>query len=111
MVSVDRERVTILQDHYREVYTVLQFQDVESVISTWMGSDREITIEDITVSHCSIKEVQVKLVECAAPGPDGVSTILLKKCAASLAKPLAGFSRASLGTGQVPKQLKDGVPC
>ena len=34
MVSADREMATVLQDHYRDVYTVPRFQDVESVINT-----------------------------------------------------------------------------
>ena len=45
----------------------------------------------------------------SAPGPDGIPTLLLKKCTQGLKRPLYLLWRASLDSGRVPYELKKGL--
>ena len=63
----------------------------------------------MNVSGADIEEAIDKISQGAAPGPDGVPPLLLKKCKTSLSFPLCLLWSKSLVTGEIPAQLKLGV--
>jgi exonuclease III len=64
--------------------------------------DVEVTVEDVLGAIDSIAP-------SAAPGPDGISAVLLKNCKKELALPLRKFYNMSLKDGYVPAALKMGI--
>ena len=63
-------------------------------------------INDILINEEIVKSKLLKLKENKAPGPDGVSPKVLKRCADSLALLLAAFFRKSLSEMKLPTDWK-----
>ena len=63
-------------------------------------------ISDIIINEEIVKSKLLRLKENKAPGPDGVSPKVLKRCADSLALPLAAFFRKSLSEMKLPTDWK-----
>ena len=76
--------------------------DVEKDDQVWNLHDLNM----ITINPDIIRSIMTKLDGTMACGPDGIPALLLKKCANSLAGPLAKFWQASLDLGEDPSRLK-----
>ena len=108
MICGSREMAEELQRHYSEVYTVPRFSDVTELVKSWSGPNREAETREVDISDSNIKDSILKLSNNSAAGPDGIPAILLRKCADSVARPLANLWKASLDSGVVPARLKEG---
>ena len=98
-----------LQAHYGNVYSKPRFPSVKEAICKWTGPDRDKTLEKVDVSSALIVEAMKQLSERAAPGPDGVPAILLRRCSSSLSVPLSVLWTVSMESGKVPGILKEGI--
>ena len=63
-------------------------------------------MQDIDITPDVARKQLVLLDETKAPGPDGIPSIVLSKCAEELAYPLCLLYRKSLETGSLPKEWK-----
>ena len=109
MVGEAKEKADALLRNYLEVYTPPRLSNVEGAISTWADPERQREVQEVEISEARIKEVLMKLPVNSAPGPDGVPSVLLKRCAAPLARPLARLWSASWTAGYVPSALQEGT--
>ena len=109
IISEPRHMAEELHRCYGEVYTTPCFTDVSGTVENYAGPERCNTIEDVNLTEASVKKSLLRLSDDSAPGPDGVPAVLLKRCAESLARPLAQLWRTSLDTGQVPQACKEGI--
>ena len=64
---------------------------------------------DIQFSTNDIEKAIDQLKPDAAPGPDSIPAILLKKCKKTISKPLYILWKKSLESGEVPQSLKHGL--
>ena len=98
-----------LQVHYGNVYSKPRFPGVKEAIFKLTGPDRDKTLEKVYVSPALILEALKQLSDRAAPGPDGISAILLRRCSSSLSVPLSVLWTVSMGSGTAPGKLKEGI--
>ena len=76
--------------------------DLDSNDQIWNLHD----INNIIINPDLIQNIMEKLDGTLACGPDGIPALLLKKCAKTLAKPIASFWQKSLEAGVDPIRLK-----
>ena len=69
-------------------------------------SPHEIKIDNIIVTETDIRLAIDELSPNAAPGPDGIPAILVKKCRDSISEPLTMIWNKSLVTGNTPEIFK-----
>ena len=69
-------------------------------------NENDATITDIEFTEQDIIDAIDELKNNSASGPDGLSSIFLKKCKTSLAKPLFHLWRKCLDNGITPDKLK-----
>ena len=98
-----------LQSHYVESYSNPRFKDPQVALAMWTGPDSHTVLSEIDITESSMREAIGRLSEKAAPGPDGIPAILLKRCASALLSPLLTLWRTSMEVGEVPKLLKEGT--
>ena len=60
---------------------------------------------DLTLTLDNIKDAISELKLDSAPGPDGIPSVLLKRCASSLAEPICLIWSESMSSGVVPSYL------
>ena len=72
-------------------------------------SNNILPINNIEILDNEIEEAIDELKNNAASGPDGVPSILLKKCKKALSPLLALFWNESMKTGCIPKTLKESI--
>ena len=65
----------------------------------------EDILGDIEFGPADIEKACAELRQSAAPGPDGVPAILLKKCRKELSTPIYHLWRSSLDSGVIPTEL------
>ena len=63
---------------------------------------------DLTLTLDNIKDAISELKLDSAPGPDGIPSVLLKRCASSLAEPICLIWSESMSSGVVPSYYKTG---
>ena len=66
------------------------------------------SMDNLIFNHDDIMKAIDELSVGSSPGPDGIPTILLRKCASSLAVPLFEMWSKSLESGKIPINLKFG---
>ena len=85
-----------------KIHDMKSFFQVPENINLPHISDFDFTTNDI---EGAIKELKAN----SAPGLDGFSALMLKKCAEELSEPLYTLFRHSIDTGEIPSLLKDAV--
>ena len=105
LISAPREMAEMLSTQYSSV-----FSTPRSIISP-LNIFPETThipdgIGDIIFSDDELADAMQELKSNAAPGPDGVPSILLKRCCKVLSPPLATIWRKSVSTGEIPNVCK-----
>ena len=69
------------------------------------GDSSTPSLNDVALTMNDVQEAIKELPSSAAPGPDGVPAILIKKCAEPLLVPLFKLFKYSLNTGDIPKSF------
>ena len=69
-------------------------------------SPNELKIENIPLDEIEVRNAIDELAPNAAPGPDGIPAILMKKCRDSIFEPLCMILSLSLETGNIPEIFK-----
>ena len=96
------EMANILSSQYGSVFSTpsecSSYKDAQPA-----GSN---TLEDILFTESDIADAIDELSNSSASGPDGVPAILLKKCKASICKPLISLYRCCLDQGITPTKLR-----
>ena len=64
------------------------------------------SLEDIVFTEDEIEKCILEISQNSAPGPDGISAMLLRKCSSELKKPIYQLWRASLDSGKLPRKMK-----
>ena len=67
------------------------------------------SLTDVQFTTDDIEKAIDKLKTDAAPGPDNIPAMLLKRCKKSLSKPIYTLWKKSIETGEVPQVLKHGL--
>ena len=95
-----------LQDQYKNVFSVPRPKETDVPILE--DSSRE-KLDAFVLSEGDIEWAISKISTGAAPGPDGIPSILLKKCARAVKQPLCLLWQRSISSGQIPESLKKGL--
>ena len=103
IVSDNKGMANLLNDYFTSVFNVddptQPLPDIEQLNYNEQLNDINITVRDV--------ERQIdKLKKGKAPGPDGITTSILKKLKSSVVKPLQLIFQLSIQTGVVPSDWK-----
>ena len=79
---------------------------IENPKEFFKDSPNEFKIENIPLDEIEIRTAIDELSPNAAPGPDGIPAILMKKCKDSISEPLCMIFSMSLETGNIPEIFK-----
>ena len=109
MVTDCADMADALQDQYIDACSRPLIPDVANAIGEWAGPDREDTIDQVVLNRSNLREAMAKLSERSSAGPDGVPSILLKRCSEALLSPLHSLWTLSVETGNVPTKFKEGI--
>ena len=105
VVSDSKEMADILANQFCSVFSPQN----GSIIPDFAEDETSTsTLSDFIFSEDDIKRAIKELLFNSAPGPDGVSAMLLKKCVSVISHPLYLIYRACLDSGVVPKSFKIG---
>ena len=96
----------LLQKQFVTVFSNprLSEAEIQAVLDCNNGS-----FENIAITERDMEEAIRQMSSNAGPGPDGIPSLLLKKCVNSLSQPLALLWTESLATGVIPDQFKVGL--
>ena len=97
----------LLQEQFVKVFSTPRLSEPEVQRLLQDGNDGRF--KDIQITESDISESIRKMSSNAGPGPDGIPSVLLKKCVGSLSLPLSLLWRKSLSTGKIPDQFKVGL--
>ena len=70
-----------------------------------MPTDRP-NLDQVFVSHSTVKDELLQLKRYCAPGPDGVASVVLIEAAHELSQPLAYIFKKTLQSSMVPEDCK-----
>ena len=94
-------KANILNRQYSSVFTL---EDTNNIPSK--GHSKAPPMQSIKITVDGVKQMLQELKPQKAPGPDKISTRVLKELAEPLSKPLAEFFQHSIDSGVVPTQWK-----
>ena len=103
MTEDDHQTAEVLHDFFRSVFVS---EDVESLPEFPDMTNGNSTISHVTVTPNEVLEELKQLNLDKAAGPDGIPTILLKKCAEQLAIPLSTLFQKTLDESKIPNDWK-----
>lgn len=105
------EMANLLQQQFESVFSApLMEKVIHSPDNFFINVDpSRAQLTDIDFSPSDFVEAIDRLRQDAAPGPDGVSAVLLKNCKKSLATPLYLLWRCSLDSGSIPGLMKSAL--
>ena len=96
----------VLKRQFESVYSVpIEPVDMEKLLNN-IGPR---SLEDITFTEDDIETSIMQIPPNSSPGPDGVTALLLRKCASTLKKPIYLLWKKSLASGQFPTSMKIGL--
>ena len=99
----------ILSRQYESAFSTPRFQD-DDPSKIFMEPNKDSPkLHDIPFTDAELAAAMRELRLNSAAGPDGIPAVLLNKCAAALAPPLAEIWRKSLHEGEVPSLLKSAL--
>ena len=102
LTKTDQETADLLSTYFKEVYTVEDTTNIPTVTQTVFNwEDTQLNFSSDVV----MKKLQ-QLKTDKSPGPEGIHPLLLKECAAVLAKPLSLIFQQSYKTGILPDDWK-----
>ena len=97
----------MLKTQYESVFsTPVATQQISDPESFFKSDNTDEEIDNVVFGREDVVEALSKLSNNAAPGPDGILSILLKKCKYSLADPLAIIFYRIFSNGCIPDVLK-----
>ena len=99
-VSDDLEMSELFADYFSSVF------NGTDPVSPCTHQVFDGTMDPLTISYDSIRELLMDLDGSSAAGPDGVHSQVLKSCASALAYPLCIIFRRSLNTASLPNDWK-----
>ena len=107
LVNDPLEMAEILSEQYSSVFSSPKNEDTElnTLFPDHDTSDLP-SLSQINFTDAQLADAMKDLAPNAAPGPDGFPAILLKKCSAALAPPLARIWKASFESGEIPAVCK-----
>ena len=103
VTETDEEAAEVLQKYFKSVFVT---EGTGPVPQQPCQVDQEDIIEDIDITENMVKKALESLDESKGAGPDGIPSIVLKRCAAELAPPLFILFKRSLAEGQLPVDWK-----
>ena len=103
------EMANILSVQFREAFSDPRYSQEENSIFIESKNGEISELSHIELSVDNIKEAMGKLSSGSAAGPDGVPSVLLKKCAAQLAYPIWKLWEVSFENERIPGALKIGL--
>ena len=106
LTESDKETAEVLQSFFKSVFTEENRNDVPE-FPEQLNYDQAISDVDITQEQ--VFEKLKSLNPDKAPGPDGISTMVLKTCAVQLVVPLCILFNKTLRGGQLPKDWKNAI--
>ena len=95
----------LLQSQYYRAFSTPKFKSLDDIKSRGMDSVGEWS--KIQFIKESMEKAMGELLLNSASGPDGVSSILLRKCSKALSKALFCLWRRSVETSSIPEKLKE----
>ena len=104
VVNDQTDMANILADQFSSVYTVPS--DNLPSADVLFPDDESLPFVDFTFSIADLLEAILCIKTSSAPGPDGFSALLLKKCASSLVVPLHILWSKCFENGVTPASLK-----
>ena len=111
IISDDTQIANKLQQQFCSVFSKStgenKIQDAKTFFNSY--DHQQPHISDIQFLKGDIVRSISELKSNSAPGLDGFSALVLKKCAEALSTPLYTIFRQSLDTGEVPNLLKDAI--
>ena len=106
-VQIDESETETLRKAYEKVFSEpKEDAKIENPNEFFKDSPNEFKIENIPLNEIEVKMAIDELSPNAAPGPDGIPAILMKKCKDSISEPLCMIFSMSLKTGKVPEIFK-----
>ena len=107
LVTDDDSIVEMLKSQYESVFsTPVESKKISNPESFFMPGNSDEEIDNVVFGREDVVEALNKLSNNAAPGPDGIPSVLLKKCKYSLADPLAIIFYRIFSNGCIPDLLK-----
>lgn len=100
--TTDEEKVELLNKFFQSVFTQENMDSLPDPPDFNFMS----TLEDINIKDEKVLKILKSLQTDKAPGPDGISPLVLSKAAEELAKPIALLYRLSLARGTIPDDWK-----
>jgi len=102
LTKTDQETADLLSSYFKQVFTVENTTNIPTVTQTvpdWQDTDLKLRTE-------VVKKKQQQLKTDKSPGPDSLHPLLLKECAAVIAKPLSLIFQQSYETGTLPDEWR-----
>ena len=97
----------MLKDQYESVFSnPVESMKIDDPVNFFMSDHTSEEIDNVIFGRDEVIEALDKLSTNAAPGPDGIPAVLLKKCKYSLADPLATIFYRIFSSGCIPDILK-----
>lgn len=98
----------MLSSQYKKVFiTPRSDKEILDPANFFSNTDRNNpSLSNFEFDLSDVEKVIDLLKVDSAPGPDGLPTVLLKKCKSTLSQPLTVLWRQSLDTGKIPDPLK-----
>lgn len=106
LVTNPQEKANLFNDHFNSVFNQMDTEPPPPGMHPIVPQTEEIST--ITVSVEEVEEVLSNLNASKSPGPDGITTRLLKELAHEIAAPLTCLFNQSLTSGKFPLKWKDG---
>ena len=111
-ICTDPEQIAnVLQNQFQSVFSNPEEVDLTAADFPTPTIKKGFTDSDLTFSEedvvCAIDDIKAD----AAPGPDGIPTILLKMCKNALARPIHILWTKSFDAGEVPTFYKNSLVC
>ena len=101
--STDQEAADTLGEYFQEMFTKEEDRPTDDTTDI---PDNQPIVKSTDFSTDAVLKQLLKLVEDKSAGPDCVHPMILKRCAAEIAKPLSIIFQSSFETGHVPADWK-----
>ena len=103
LTTSDAETAEVLSTQFQSVFVQENLNDVPDLPEV---CSEDMALKDIVITESEVRNQLRSLDESKATGPDDIPTIVLKRCAEQLTKPLTLLFKKSLQLGKLPKEWK-----
>ena len=103
LTESDRESAEVLHSFFQSVFIK---EDKTTIPDFPEHVSQDRVLSDIVITKQDVLQELQRLDSSKAPGPDGLSTIVLKNCATQLVSPLCILYQKTLDTGRLPQDWK-----